>query len=103
LEFVQVDKGLLEGLLDNIFCVLPDAGIASSKRKHSLLVTLNQDFKGPLISVFGGRDEHLVRPWVTGVKDGWFRSVVHHEPLDQLHAGERREEFSQLPSPSHMR
>jgi hypothetical protein len=49
-----VDKGLLEGLLDNIFCVLSDAGIASSKRKHSLLMTLNQDFKSPLISVFSG-------------------------------------------------
>jgi len=36
-----VNKGLLEGLLDNILCVLPDAGIASSKHKHSLLVTLN--------------------------------------------------------------
>jgi hypothetical protein len=61
LEFVQVDKGLLEGLLDNIFCVLSDAGIASRKRKHSSLMALEEGFKRPFISTFGGSDEFFFR------------------------------------------
>jgi hypothetical protein len=47
----------LNALLDDVFGVLPDTGEALGNGQNSALVTPNQNFKGVLVSAFGGKNK----------------------------------------------
>jgi hypothetical protein len=52
-----VDKSFLEALLDDVFGVFSDAAEAARNIQKPLLVTRDQNFKGPLVSDFGGSEK----------------------------------------------
>src|SRR5207253_4669888 len=59
-EFVQVDEGFLESLLDNVFCVLRDACVAQRERENPWLVSLDKRFKCQFLTTLGGSDKRFL-------------------------------------------
>src|SRR5260370_27594425 len=90
-ELLQVNEGFLEGLLDNVFSIFPNACVAERNPKNLSLLALDQDFKRRFISTLGGSDELFLRNVITGRTNGngWFVSFVRRStqhgasPLDE--------------------
>ena len=85
---MQIDKSLLEALLNNIFSVFPDMYVSQHNPKDLLPVTFEESFKCLFVSVLGGNNEHLFRCRISQASNSWLCVLVNSGPPDQLCASE---------------
>jgi hypothetical protein len=69
-----VDECFLESLLDNVFGVFPNTGVAERKHKNLALVALNERFKRQFIATLGGSEFFICR--ITQGSGAWFATPV---------------------------
>ena len=90
-----MDERFLEGLLDNVFGIFPNACLAKSKHKSPSLVALEQTSKGQFISPLCGSDELFLCSAITE------RSNGHGQLGNLVQSSTQHDAFTSRAGPCH--